>query len=145
MTKKEYEKIKVRLNRYRELRGKVGRLAEEAARWNAMAELSASELRRPGRGGGGHQDMGALKSSAMAIEEERDKLAQEAMAERRRLMAAISQLEDNASRNLLEQIYIGGATTRSAAASLGISERTAFRKMNEAFRLLAQEKKLWEP
>ena len=71
MTKKEYEKIKVRLNRYRELRGKVGRLAEEAARWNAMAELSASELRRPGRGGGGHQDMGALKSSAMAIEEER--------------------------------------------------------------------------
>lgn len=144
MTEKEYEKVKARLNRYRELRGRVGRLAEEAARWNAMAELSASELRRTGGSRGGHRDMGALKSSAMTIEEERDQLAKAAMEERRRLIAVISQLEDSASRNLLEQVYIGGTTTKSAAISLGISERTAFRKMNEAFRLLAQEKKLWE-
>ncbi len=144
MTKREYEKIKLRLNRYRVLREKVGRLAEEAARWNAMAELSAPELQRSGRGGGGHYDMGALKSSAMTIEEERDKLAQETMAERQLLMAACARLEDSTSRDLLEQIYISGATTKSAAAALGISERTAFRKMNEAFRLLAQEEKLWE-
>ena len=120
----------------------MARLTEEAARWNAMAELSAPELRRPSGNRGGHHDMGVLKSSAMTIEEERDKLAKEAMAERQRLMAVISQLEDSASRDLLEQVYIGGGTTKSAAVSLGISERTAFRKMNEAFRLLAQEKKL---
>lgn len=144
MSKKEYEEIKARLNRYRELRSRVERLAEEAARWNSMAELSAPELRQPGGGRGGHRDLGAIKSSALAIEEERDHLAAEAMEARRWLMTVISQLEDSVSRTLLEQIYIGGATTKSAAASLGISERTTFRKINEAFRLLDLEKKLWE-
>ncbi len=137
MTKKEYDRIKVKLNRYRELRGRVSRLTEEAARWNAMAELSAPELRRMGGSSGSHRDMGALKSSALAIEEERDHLAKEAMAERQHLMEVISRLEDSTSRNLLEQIYVGGATMKEAASSIGISERTAFRKVNAAFRQLA--------
>ena len=142
MTEREYERVKARLNRYRELRGRVGRLAEEAARWNAMAELSAPDLRRVGGGQGGHRDMGALKSSALTIEEERDQLAKETMAERQHLMEMLSRLEDSTCRNLLEQIYIGGANTKSAAAAIGISERTAFRKVNKALRLLAQDKNL---
>ena len=86
--------------------------------------------------------MGALKSSALTIEEERDQLAKETMAERQHLMEMLSRLEDSTCRNLLEQIYIGGANTKSAAAAIGISERTAFRKVNKALRLLAQDKNL---
>ena len=139
MTAKEYEGIKARLNRYREMRGRVARLTEEAARWNSMAELSAPEFRRTGGGRGGHQDMGALKASALTIEAERDQAAKDAMAERQHLLEMISQIEDDSCRSILEQVYIGGATTKSVAAAMGISERTAFRKMNAAFRFLAQK------
>lgn len=139
MTEREYERIKARLNRYRELRGRVGRLAEEAARWNAMAELSAPELRRPSGNRGGYRDMGAIKASALAIEEERDQLAREAMEERRRLMDEISGVGDAASRDILERVYIGGATVREVAGLLEISEKTVLRKLRRAAGLLAQK------
>ena len=139
MTEREYERVKARLNRYRELRGRVGRLAEEAARWNAMAELSAPELRRPGGNRGGYRDMGAIKASALAIEEERDQLAREAMEERRRLMDELSRVEDAASRDILERVYIGGATVREVAGLLEISEKTVLRKLRRAAGLLAQK------
>ncbi len=139
MTEREYERVKVRLNRYRELRGRVGRLAEEAVRWNAMAELSAPDLRQAGGGRGSHRDMGAIKASALAIEEERDQLAREAMEERRRLMDEISGVEDAASRDILERVYIGGATVREVASLLEISEKTVLRKLCRAAGLLAQK------
>ena len=139
MTEREYEMVKARLNHYRELRGRVGRLAEEAARWNAMAELSAPDLRQAGGGRGSHRDMGAIKASALAIEEERDQLAREAMEERRRLMDEISGVEDAASRDILERVYIGGATVREVAGLLEVSEKTVLRKLRRAAGLLVQK------
>jgi len=139
MTGKEYEKIKARLNRYRELRGRVSRLTEEAARWNSMAELSASELRRTGGGRGGHRDMGALKASALTIEAERDQAAKDAMAERRHLMEVISRIEDSSCRDILEQVYIGGCTIQGIAAAQGISEKTVRRRLHRAVGMIAAE------
>ena len=138
MTKKEYEGIKRKLNRYRELRGRVGRLTEEAARWNAMAELSVPELRRAGGGRGVHREMGEVKSSALIIEEERDRLAREAMAQRRQLMELFSRLEDSAGRGILEQVYITGSTVREVAGALDVTEKTVLRKLRGAAEALAR-------
>lgn len=136
MSEKKYEEIKARLNRYRELRGRVERLAEEAARWNSMAELSAPEFRQSGGGRGFHRDMGAIKSSALAIEEERDHLAAEAMEARRQLQASITKVNDSTCRELLEQVYIMGCTTRQIADNLGISEKTVRRRLHRAAGML---------
>lgn len=138
MNQKEYETVKIKLNRYRELRGRVSRLAEEAARWNAMAELSAPELRRSG-GGSCHRDMGAMKTFALSVEEERDRAAEAAMAERRRLMESIARIGDAASRDILERIYIGGATVRETADALGVSEKTVLRKLRKAAALFREQ------
>lgn len=136
MTEREYERVKVRLNRYREMRGRVERLAEEAAHWNAMAELSVPEFRQSGGGRGGHRDMGAIKASALAIEEERDRLAEETMEIRQRLQASIAKVDSSTCRELLEQVYLMGSTPRQIADSLGISEKTVRRRLRRATGML---------
>lgn len=138
MTEKEYELAKAKLNRYREMTGRVGRLTEEAARWNAMAEIAVMECRRTG-GRSNPKDMGTVKSTAMAIEAERDALAVKAMEQRRQLCACIAMIGSDIHRDILERIYLGGSSSSEAADALHVTERTIARRLRRAIELLKSE------
>lgn len=137
MDGKEYCEKRVMLGRYRHLMSQVERRGKEAARWNDLAVRPVgSNIGSRQRPGSSPVDFGTLKSNALAIEQERDMLAEKARQERDRLAICIALVPDPAAREILELAYLNGYTTTQLEKYYDTSSKTIDRWLKRAILML---------
>ena len=121
---------------YRFAVARLDRRCREAASWNDMAEYSGSSLVKSTASS--RQDVGAIKSTAMTIEEEACDLALKVSQLRNRLLLCISQMHSPLGRDVIEALYISGLTREQLAQQRGRSLRTINRWLFDAVQDLSK-------
>ena len=120
---------KTRLRKYLIEVDRLRRKCDDAARWSSMS-FGPTGSKLAARASTTEPD--SFKETAIQLRQECEQLAVTVRALRQDLDAALSQMQDDALRDLLEQKYIYGIGKRDLLEKSGYSERHLRRLMTQA-------------
>lgn len=113
------------LKKYQTSEAEERRLRREILRWRSKTEKMTSVIKAVPGGGGDGRSLENSVEAIQAVEEELEAQIKNSIRLRRRICAAIDQMDDDRCKQLLKLKYIDGYSWSEVAEIMDISERGA--------------------